>query len=114
MRNKHLLIILLVLSVFLKSCVGCSNSGRSQLIAKAREEASKKETIPEPNTIDKTVKPKVVKIEDIVTPSEKQSINKNETIAANTIDIIFENIGSINNISTRLINTICCEIKPKI
>lgn len=77
MRNKHLLIILLVLSVFLKSCVGCSNSGRSQLIAKAREEASKKETIPEPNTIDKTVKPKVVKIEDIVTPSEKQSINKN-------------------------------------
>ncbi|WP_430498557.1 transglutaminase-like domain-containing protein [Gaetbulibacter sp. PBL-D1] len=67
----------LALVLMLQSCVGCSNSGRSQLIARAKEEASKSKTKPVPNTIDKTVKPKVVKLEDIVTPSEKQSINKN-------------------------------------
>ncbi|MAX71237.1 MAG: hypothetical protein CMC76_09080 [Flavobacteriaceae bacterium] len=76
MRNQRIITLLFMFVLFFESCVGCSNSGRSQVIAKAREEAEKIETKPIPNTIKKSVKPKVIKIEDIVTPSEKQSIIK--------------------------------------
>jgi hypothetical protein len=42
----------------------------------AKKEANKKNTIPEPNTIIKDIEPKIVKIEDIVTPKEKIIIKK--------------------------------------
>ena len=40
----------------------------------AKKEASKKETVPEPNTIIIDIEPEVVKIEDVVTPKEKSVI----------------------------------------
>ena len=42
----------------------------------AKKEASKKNTLPEPNTIIKDTDPEIVKIEDVVTPKEKIIIKK--------------------------------------
>jgi hypothetical protein len=63
--------------LMLQSCVGCSNSGRSKIIAKAKAEASKNNTVPVPNSIVKNVEPVIVKFEDIVTPKEEKSIKDN-------------------------------------
>jgi hypothetical protein len=79
---KYKLIILLsmiVLSFVLNSCNSCSRSGRAKIIAMAKKEANKKNTIPEPNTIIKDLEPQLVNIEDVVTPKEKISI-KNELV----------------------------------
>lgn len=65
--------------IMIQSCVGCSNSGRSKIIAMAKVEASKNKTVPKPNTIIKNVIPKTVEIEEIVTPKEEELI-KNELI----------------------------------
>lgn len=78
--NKILKVICTSLSLIflliLQSCVGCSNSGRAKIIAKAKSEAAKSKTIPEPNTMIKDVVPEIVKIEDIVTQKEEKSIKK--------------------------------------
>lgn len=66
----------LIFLPILQSCVGCSNSGRAKIIAKAKAEASKSQTVPLPKTIIKDIVPKIVEIEDIVTPIEEESINK--------------------------------------
>lgn len=71
--------IILICLLALQSCVGCSNSGRSKIIAKAKEEASKSNTIPVPNTIVKNVEPEIIAIEDIVSTIEEKSI-KNDLI----------------------------------
>lgn len=66
----------LILLFVLQSCVGCSNSGKAKIIAKAKAEASKNQTVPEPNTMTKDAVPEIVEIEDIVTPKEGKSIKK--------------------------------------
>jgi hypothetical protein len=79
---KYKLIIslsVMVLMFLLSSCTSCSRSGRAQIIAMAKKEANKKNTIPEPNTIIKDADPQIIEIEDIITPREKNSI-KNELI----------------------------------
>ena len=79
---KYKLIIslsMIVLSFVLNSCNSCSRSGRAKIIAMAKKEANKKNTIPEPNTIIKDLEPQLVNIEDVVTPKEKISI-KNELV----------------------------------
>ncbi|UAM99111.1 transglutaminase-like domain-containing protein [Polaribacter litorisediminis] len=77
MRYKLLIAIpIIVFAFFLNSCNSCSRSGRAKIIAMAKKEANKKNTIPEPNTIIKDIEPKIVKIEDIVTPKEKTIIKK--------------------------------------
>jgi hypothetical protein len=63
--------------LMLQSCVGCSNSGRSKIIAKAKTEALKGNTIP--NTIVKNIEPEVIGIDKIVTPKEEKTI-KNDLI----------------------------------
>lgn len=78
--NNKLKIISIFLSLafllILQSCVGCSNSGRAKIIAKAKAEAAKSQTVPEPNTMVKDIVPKTVEIEDIVTPKEEKLIKK--------------------------------------
>jgi hypothetical protein len=69
----------LALSFFLNSCNSCSRSGRAKIIAMAKKEARKKNTIPEPNTIIKNFKPQVIDIEDVLTPKEKVII-KNDLV----------------------------------
>lgn len=66
----------LIFLLMLQSCVGCSNSGRAKIIAKAKSEASRSQTIPEPNTMIKDVVPEIVEIEDIVTPKEEKTIKE--------------------------------------
>jgi hypothetical protein len=44
--------------------------------AMAKKEANKEATTPTPNTIKKDVVPKVVDIDDIITPKEKEKVNK--------------------------------------
>jgi len=70
------LILNLVVFQITTSCTSCSKSGRAQIIAMAKKEASKKNTVPEPNTIIKDVEPEVIEIEDVVTPKEKEIINE--------------------------------------
>ncbi|WP_298766714.1 transglutaminase family protein [uncultured Polaribacter sp.] len=76
--NEKLIIItfLLTTAFFFNSCNSCSRSGRAKIIAMAKKEASKKKTIPKPNTIIKNLKPQVINIEDIVTPKENVTIKK--------------------------------------
>lgn len=69
-------VIMVLLLVLTSSCTSCSRSGRAQIIAMAKKEGSKKNTIPEPNTIIKDIAPKIIEIEDVVTPKEKKVINK--------------------------------------
>lgn len=69
------LLSMIVLAFSLNSCNSCSKSGRTKIIAMARIEANKKNTIPEPNTIIKNIEPAIVKIDDVVTPNEKKDIN---------------------------------------
>ena len=69
-------IIVGLIFILMQSCNGCSNSGRAKIIAKAKAEASKKQTVPEPNTMVKDVVPEIVEIDDIVTPKEEKSIKK--------------------------------------
>lgn len=66
--------IILICLLALQSCVGCSNSGRSKIIAKAKAEASKSNTIPVPNTIIKNIEPKIIGIDSIITPKEEKLI----------------------------------------
>ncbi len=61
---------------FLDSCSSCSRSGRAKIIAMARKEAKKKETVPQPNTIIKDIEPKIIKIKDVVTSEEEEAIQK--------------------------------------
>ncbi|MCH4552206.1 transglutaminase-like domain-containing protein [Aestuariibaculum lutulentum] len=68
---------LFILTIMLNSCSGCSNSGRAKIVAKARSEAAKQESTPTPQTIIKDVEPEIVEIIDIVTPKEKEEIDKN-------------------------------------
>jgi hypothetical protein len=70
---------ILLLLILNSACTSCSRSGRAKIIAMAQKEASKKNTIPEPNTIIKDVEPEIIMIEDVVTPNEKKAI-KNELI----------------------------------
>ena len=67
---------MLLLLILAPSCTSCSRSGRAQIIAMAKKEGSKKKTIPEPNTIIKDISPKIIEIEDVLTPNEKININK--------------------------------------
>lgn len=66
----------IVVLVFNTSCSSCSRSGKAKIIAMAKKEASKNNTVPEPNTIIKNIEPKIIEIEDVVTPKEKTVINK--------------------------------------
>jgi len=80
MKYKVIVLISVVTSmIMLNSCTSCSKSGRTKIIAMAKREASKKNTVPEPNTIIKDVVPKIVDIKDVVTPKEEEGIN-NELI----------------------------------
>jgi len=78
--NMKKIIYIISIAIFpiliLNSCTSCSKSGRAKIIAMAKKEANKKNTIPEPNTIIKDVEPKIIKIADVVTPKEKTVINK--------------------------------------
>ncbi|MBG7613172.1 transglutaminase domain-containing protein [Polaribacter sp. BAL334] len=77
MKYKLIITISLIISSFIfNSCSSCSRSGRSKIIAMAKSEASKKNTIPEPNTIIKKSEPQIINIEDIVSPNEKNRINE--------------------------------------
>jgi len=69
------LICFILFTITLQACTGLSNSGRAKIIAQAKKEASKNNTNPEPNTLVKDVVPKVIKIEDVVTTTEKKTIN---------------------------------------
>ena len=73
------LIYFIVITIILQSCTGFSNSGRAKIVAQAKKEASKNKTNPEPNTLVKEVVPKVIKIEDVVTPTEERIIIKELT-----------------------------------
>jgi|TARA_B110000114_G_scaffold160901_1_gene177855 hypothetical protein len=80
MRYKLIILpIVLVFAFLLNSCTGCSRSGRVKIIAMAKKEANKKNTIPGPNTIIKDLDPLVIDIEDVVTPEEKKII-KNDLV----------------------------------
>jgi len=68
--------VLLFLLALSTSCSSCSRSGRAKIVAMAKKEAAKKNTVPEPNTIIKDVVPEVIEIEDVVTPKEKILINR--------------------------------------
>ena len=74
--KKKFITVSFALIMALQGCMGLSNSGRAKIIAKAKAEASKNQTIPRPNTIIKDIVPRTVKIKDIVTPKEKQTIKK--------------------------------------
>lgn len=73
--NKKVLSILIALfmSLIFQTC-----TPRSKMvnIAMAKNEASKKSTVPEPNTIIKNVEPETIGIKDVLTPREKTVINK--------------------------------------
>lgn len=80
MRYKLIILpIVLVFAFLLNSCTGCSRSGRVKIIAMAKKEANKKNTIPGPNTIIKDFEPQVIDIENVVTPREREII-KNELV----------------------------------
>lgn len=77
MKYKLIITISLVIILFIfNSCNSCSRSGRAKIIAMAKKEANKKNTIPEPNTIIKNSELIIVNIEDIVSPNKKNSINE--------------------------------------
>jgi hypothetical protein len=59
---------------------GCTTRSGMVQIAMAKKEASKKEMVPEPNTINKNVKREIVEIDDVVTPREEKFIKKDLTI----------------------------------
>jgi len=80
MKYKIILLSSIIVgSSLFNSCNSCSRSGRAQIIAMAKKEASKKNTVPEPNTIIKNVEPEIIEIDDVVTPKEKTVI-KDELI----------------------------------
>lgn len=72
---KHIL-FLIIITVSLSACDGCTQASRARTVAKARAESKRKATKPEPKTLIKEEKPEVVKIDDIVTPQEKRIIAK--------------------------------------
>lgn len=77
MKLKLIILISMIAFAFLlNSCTSCSKSGRAKIIAMAKKEANKKNTIPVPNTIVKNIESQVISIEDIVTPKEKTIIKK--------------------------------------
>lgn len=109
---KHKLIILLSMVVFaflLNSCNSCSKSGRAKIIAMAKKEANKKNTIPEPNTIIKNVEPEIVEIEDVVTPKEK-TIIKNELIK-NKIPKVEGDLIQVEGLILQEVNRLTIDLK---
>jgi hypothetical protein len=55
---------------------GCTPRSKMVQIAMAKNEASKKNTIPEPNTIINNIEPEIIEIDDVVTPKEKTVIKR--------------------------------------
>ncbi len=76
---RLILVLTLSISVFsIQSCESCSKSGRKKMIATAmaKKEGRKNSTIPTPETIKKEIEPKLIEIDEVVTPNEKNRINK--------------------------------------
>lgn len=80
MNSKFYLIaisLVLVFGVMFSCGDGISKSGRVRLLTTAQKEHSKRSTIPEPNTFRRDRQPKkTVKIDDVVTPEQKELIRK--------------------------------------
>jgi hypothetical protein len=110
MKYKLIIILSLVLLAFLlNSCNSCSRSGRTKIIAMAKKEANKKNTIPEPNTIIKDLEPQVINIEDIVTPKEKVII-KNELVK-NKIPPVIGNLIQVEGMVLKEVSELNIKLK---
>jgi hypothetical protein len=67
---------ILILLLFLTfGCSGISKTGREAIIKRAKEEASKKENKPIPQTIIKNTEPEIEELEDVITPEESEYIH---------------------------------------
>mgnify|MGYP006077488795 CR=1 FL=1 len=68
-----------VLIAAIQSCQSNSKSGLKKMIetAMAKKEGNKKSTTPRPNTIIKDREPKIISINEIVTPKEDKRIRRN-------------------------------------
>jgi hypothetical protein len=80
LKLKYSVYLFLLVSMFtaIQSCQSNSRSGRAKLIATAmsKKEANRNPSIPTPETINIEKEINIVEIDEVVTPNEKNKINK--------------------------------------
>jgi hypothetical protein len=108
-KNKILIILILLVQTINISCTGFSKTGRNFIIAKAKEEAQKKQTMPIPNTIIKDVEPIIVDIDDVVTPNEAEIIE--ETLIKNEISPAKGNLIQVEGLVLKEVRELTIELE---